>query len=346
MSEFIKQFLSHTSKKSDECKLLRDTKTKVPTVKFDKFIPQTHLGKTPKEWVMCEGWFLRSMYEDLRHHPDNYYTTCIDALAYDADFSYDDLDRTKVSCILKKADSGTSYDITSELISCRVANLFGVPTQYVAQIGSSIDKCICVDFLSGNQTMDNYYEFTGVNYLPAFTYERGDCPIRTWIDNLVRALKEKLAHLSSEMQNEVTERVLVGFIQQYLFKKYIIRDGDPAGVNYSFVHEKEDLSDLHISPLYDMQYAFTKDKLHSQFYGLSDDMEFLANMYGNELTQVMSRFNVPDFNRVKSIVYTLSPYAYQRELRLSTIKSGFKEVVNSYNAVKDTIQNGDNVSVM
>ena len=128
-----------------------------------------------------------------------------------------------------------------------------------------------------------------------------------------------------------------------MFRKYIVRDGDPAGVNYSFVYEKEDMSDLHVSPLYDLQYAFTKDKLRSQFYGLDDDMQYLANMYGVELDQVISEFGSPSFDKVKSIVYTLSPYAYQRDLRLNTVKSGFKELVNSYNAVKASIRKRDGV---
>lgn len=341
MSEIFNELLKQVRHRDNSFKVLNDTKINVPTIKFDKFIPQTHLGKTPKEWVMCEGWFLRSMYEKLRHHPDNNYVTCMDNLVYDKEFGYDDLDMTKVSCILKKADSGTSYDISTEMIASRIANLFGVKTQYVAPVGSASDKCICVDFLSGKQTMDNYYEFTGVNYLPAFTYERGDSPIRTWVENLNRALNEKLAHLSTEVRQEVVDRVLTGFIQQYLFKKYIIRDGDPAGVNYSFVHEKEDLSDLDISPLYDMQYAFSKDKFRSQFYGMNDDIEYLANMYGPQLDQIIERFGSPDFAKVKSIVYPLCPYAYQRELRYSTIKSGFKELISCYKGVKASIAKRD-----
>ena len=343
MSEILNNLIRNKRQKNDDFGLIKDKQSNVPTVKFDKFIPQTHLGKTPKEWVMCEGWYLRSMYEDLRQHPNNNYVTCMDNLVYDKDFGFDGLDRTKVSCILKKADSGTQYDITSELIASRIANLFGVKSQYVAPVGSAIDKCICVDFLSGQQQMDNYYEFTGTFYLPAFTYERGDSPVRSWVEKLERALKDKLAHLSSDTRQEIISNVLKDFIKQYLFRKYIVRDGDPAGVNYSFVYEKEDMSDLHVSPLYDLQYAFTKDKLRSQFYGLDDDMQYLANMYGVELDQVISEFGSPSFDKVKSIVYTLSPYAYQRDLRLNTVKSGFKELVNSYNAVKASIRKRDGV---
>ncbi len=338
MSEIFNQLRKQVSVKANSSIVQKDTKDKLPTIKFNKFIPQTHLGKTPKNFVMCEGWFLRSMYEDLRQLPDNNYVTCMDSLVYDEDFDYDGLDRTKVSCIVKRADSRTHYDISSEAVASRVANLFGIQAQYVVPVGNGLDKCICVDFLSGKQTMDNYYEFTDTIYLSAFTYEKGVSPIRMWVENLERALKDKLAHLPADSRQVVSDRVLKGFIKQYLFKKYIMADSDPAGVNYSFVYEQEDMSDLHISPLYDMQFAFNKDKFHSQFYGLNDDIQYLANMYGTYLKQIINEFGSPDFEKIKSIVYDLTPYASKREYRLSTIKTGFKQLLSSYKEVKSSIQ--------
>jgi hypothetical protein len=328
MSEIFNSLKRHMSRKKNSF-----MPCKIPTVKFDKFIPQTHLGRTPKEWVMCEGWFLRPMYEELRENPDSNFVTCMDALIYDDEFDFDGLDRTKVSGILKKADSGTDYDISGEIIACRIANLFNVKSQYVAAIGNSQEKCFCVDFLSGKQTMDNYYEFTSAPLFSAFSFDEGDSPIRPWVEHLEVALESKLAHLPITEKQKIIDDVLTGFIQQYIFKKYIVRDTDPAGVNYSLVHEKDDLSDLQMSPLYDLQHAFQYFE-YPQTYGLKEDLEFLASKYPNCLDRVVAGFGEPNFLKIKSIIWSYSPYAYQREKRLSIVKNGYRELINNYHMIK------------
>lgn len=258
---------------------------KVPFKKFDKFIPSGHLGKSPKEWLRCGGSYLVDMFHTLKE-TENSYVTCIDDLIHDKTFNINDFISLYLSVIYKKyLGCRPIIKAQNELVGSRLANLFKIPTSYVAPIKQNPSNVIVVDFLSGNQQLDDFGELCLV---PSAYFLEGsnDSIIEEWLKCINKYITPRIPINASDRQKRIFD-LQTDFIRLFLFKKQILADGDVAGVNIGFVHSG-DYTDLHVAPLYDFESAF--EKITDQCNYLEEDIEYLAKNYPEQLKIVMHDF--------------------------------------------------------
>ena len=198
----------------------------------------------------------------------------------------------KISCIVKRYDDkkfGKEY-ASAELCGSRVANLFGVDTNYVAPIKHNPENIIIVDFLYGEQKFDDLYDLSGSMRTEIYNTPKDDVPVRLLLNRITRAAQQKIPEKSDK--KKLIYNLQRDFIRFYLLRRYILSDRDLAGVNMSFVHSG-DYSDLHMGPAFDFERCF--DLIGVNITNrIDDEMEFLVNKYPEQLTEAIKTFTFDD----------------------------------------------------
>ena len=305
----------------------RQTMKKLPIHAFDEVGAVN--GKINKSFVMCEGAYIEAMYYDLTGNPDNHFVTCIDESLYDHHISVEEFRGRKISAIVKDSDSkGYQKSIksseaerstTAELICSRVADLYSISTEYVAPIKGSPYGCIVVDFLSGNEQLEDYAEFTGKK---PTVYAEGSS-IANWIDPLYEEILKRAPGNSFQKKFAYVRPMIKEFVKQYIFKKYIVHDADFCSLNIGVVHTP-DYKEMKISPLYDNERCLLPGVRCEQGSGLEEDIAYLVKHWPGLLKSIIREFTLPQEKKqkMKSIIETF-------EERSDTANEYFNIIENS-----------------
>lgn len=289
--------MSNTISPEDLVKKIRIRKAmkSVPLTSFDYTdVPD---GLETKKFARCKCSYLDEMYDDVSSN-DSHYVTCMDSLLRDEKISKEEFDGLHVSTIVKgyygsyDTDEHTLNikleDASSELICSRLANLFGVKTQYVAPIKDNPYCTLIVDFLNGQETIQNFKEFTGASpssYLKGFD-------ISSWINPLVNQVffRTPDAIFNPELARADINRVVEDFAKQYLFKKYIVHDSDLCSVNIGFIVTPDGKYD--VAPAFDFSNCFSPGVRTPQGEGMENDIEYLSKNYPNILKNITQDFEL------------------------------------------------------
>lgn len=316
-------------------KSLIDCCDKSAFVEFDKLKLDHVDGTAPKMFARCSGKLLRDMYRELVEKPHNNYVTCMDLLIYDKDFSEQDFENTRVSCIVKGARENKSKYIRNELICSRLAEILGVKTCYIAPFPDAKNKCICVDFLSGEQETKNLFEFTNNPFVLL-----NDVPISIIGDALMSGLKRKLR---KELNNEeIVSSVMSDFIHMYLVKRFILKETDYTGRNISIINSKGK-KDYSLAPCYDYELCFLeKTKALSAFNISEDDILKDSITYFNihfptQLEQVINRLNAYcNENSIKDVFRKFATAEPQKvDKCASYITNNLEKINSTYTSLLD-----------
>ena len=254
-------------------------------------------GKINKFFTMCEGSYLIEMYKELTSNPNNNFITCVDECLYDYNISLDDFSKTKISTILKLSNS-TQYEnrhksseaersTKSELICSRVANLYNIKTEYVAPIRNNPFGCIVIDFLRGDEKLEDFTEFTGKNpsvYLPGSS-------IRRWMEPFLEGIIHRVPKLDNKTMNEIVRPMMKEMVKQYIFKKYIVHDADFCAVNFGIVSDTA-TNHMSVSPIYDFERCLLPGIRSGQGVGLEEDIHFLVKHWPGLLKSVLKDFTL------------------------------------------------------
>ncbi len=269
----------------------------VPAHAFDE-VGETN-GRINKKYVLCEGSYLEEMYHDITSNFNNGYITCIDEDFVDADFTLDEFRKKKISCIMKLSEfksynrrykeSEAERATSAELICSRLANLFNVTTEYVAPIHDNPYGSILIDFLSGDEELMDFEEFTGTR---PTVYAEGS-NIGKWIEPLVNTIIKKSPVKGQNLMARVVRPMVRDFVKQYMFKKYIVHDNDLCFANIGVVHNADNTL-LRMSPLYDYEKCFLPGIRSSQGQGLEDDLDYLVEHWPGLLKGVINDFTLTD----------------------------------------------------
>jgi hypothetical protein len=299
---------------------------KVPLLPFDSFQDEDLFnGGMPKQFARCKGSYLRPMFEDLRSGNNNY-STCVDELIYDKKVSMEDLDNISVSCIVKDRDDSTIYSLGSprraELISSKIANIFGVKTEYVMPIKGSANKYLAIDFLQENQRFENfndYFECTSGRSF--YSFEDDSCCLKKFLCPMILQLKNDLKNRTGYKKYTQIKQFIVDFIKQYLLKKYILHDTDVCSVNFGVIISKNDIT---MSPAFDYEQTFNPGRRYSQGFGLEEDIKYIAESYPAILKEVIKDFAL-DKTKMKNINRVFVLFDNQENRRYSN----YNMVINS-----------------
>lgn len=261
-----------------------------PFVDFDQFIPEGDLGAGAKSFVQTKGWYLHKFFEDIRSKHNNSYVTCVDDLLSDKNTTEEEFKNFSVSSILHIADK--KAQTFNSLYSARLANILGIRTQYVAPHKTDIKKYISIDFLKGKETIENFYEFTGLNKYHLDAHYGMPNTLQRWLQPLDASLRNKLKPLTDTKRTQVYKDIMTDFIKLYFFKKYVIMDSDLAGKNFGFVHSKPDYSDAVVSPAYDYEYSFYYPNMQFSQSEMKEDFKFLFDFNHGMFSAIQNYFDV------------------------------------------------------
>ena len=291
---------------------IRKAMKSVPLTSFDDTdVPD---GLETKKFARCKCSYLDEMYDDVSLN-DSHYVTCVDPLIRDEEISKEEFDGMNISTIVKgyygsydisEHDLNTKLeDASSELICSRLANLFGVKTQYVAPIKGNPYCSIIVDFLKDKEQILNFKEFTDASpssYLKGFD-------ISSWINPLVNQVffMTPDALFNPELARENVNRVVEDFAKQYLFKKYIVHDSDLCSVNIGFVVTPD--GKYEVAPAFDFSNCFAPGVRTPQGAGLEQDIEYLSKNYPNILKNITQDFELASNKKdeMKNIIQRFVP---------------------------------------
>lgn len=276
-------------------------------------------GKAKKQFVRCQGSFLNELFEIKKAKKPSNYVTCVDELFEDKDFSKEEFDNFKVSVMLKKFMSKNSA--RNEIICSRLANLFNITTQYVAPDIFRNNICIIVDFLKGEEKLENYKEFTGTK---PEAYTR--LSIKSWIQNLVDAIYRKYDFKDLPSITKSVRPMVKELIKQYIFKKYIVHDYDFGYTNLGIV-STPNYKEMSIAPMYDCAGSFLIGKRTQKFYGLDEDMAYLAKTWPDILNEIIKDFEL-NSEKKKSVNNIIYEFEMNNELADFLIKTVNGSAIN------------------
>lgn len=305
----------------------------LPISSFSDFEPQGYMGLTSKSFVNIEGSYIVDMYDDIYNSPDKvYYKTCMDDAFNDKSLTRDEFCRMKVSCIVKKFDNttrGIRY-ASAELCGSRIANIFGVNTNYVAPIKYNPDKVIVIDCLSGNQEFDDFYDLTGYAQLDVYNLPKGEFAIRRLLQRITRTAERKIP--DGPHKEQLIYNLQRDFIKFYLLRRYVLMDGDLVPQNMIFLHEKDgDFTNLRMGPAIDFENCFTVENAFITS-SLEEEMRFLVNRYPNQLSDVIKAFTFSDKkDRIKAVFDKFDKGRVSTKERINCIENMLININGYYN---------------
>lgn len=311
----------------------------LPVLPFDE-VGEVN-GKVNKAFARCEGIYLTDMYLDLMSTPNNNYVTCMDECLYNQKISLEEFKKRKISIILKSSkskyydvrykSSKAERDSKAELICSRVANLYGIKTEYVAPIKNNPYGSIVVDFLSGNEQLEDFYEFTGRK---PTVYAKGSS-IGTWMELLRDEILNVAPGKTFKKKYSYVRPMIKDLVKQYLFKKYIIHDADFCYLNLGIVRTP-DYKKLAIAPIYDFEMCLLPGMRSAVGEGLKEDIEYLVKYWPGLFKSVIDDFSWSHEKKqgVKSIVDTFetdetTAYNYNEMIKESTV-AFLRQAKNEY----------------
>ncbi|MBQ7351344.1 MAG: hypothetical protein IJW59_00540 [Clostridia bacterium] len=232
-------------------------------------------GSMPKMFVRCDSKVFKELIKDLSEPQCSYVTYFDDLIKSLGESSKEYFPLSKIGVMVKSVHQD-AYMNREEKAS-RVANAFGVPCVYNKLVSVDNNKLVLsVDCLKENE------EFVEIQS----NYERHTI---YGIDTAITAIVEGLQYLIDEdkMTNEQLEVLLEDFIETYLFKVYILNDGDFTLQNLSVIFNKE-TGNYKWAPLFDMEYTL-KGSFSSQFAQV--DLSKIMMMYPKKFDAVMRKFS-------------------------------------------------------
>lgn len=284
MSDTLKDFF----KRRENALKAKKSFNEVPLVPFDEVnLDDMYKGKCDKEFTRCLGWYLMDMVNEIKNNPSTNYVTCVDDIINDVNFNEGNFEKYGVSVVLKTPTSKKIEFAKNELIGSRVAEIFGVKTEYVAPIKNNKNKYLAVDFLSGDQQLTTFKEFVEKEHINTYTFKDGDCCIRHWINPLIKSAYEKMPIKSGIRKMMALEPLITDCVRMYILKKYIIHDADFCSLNMSVVYSPG-YRNLQIAPAYDFEQSFMPGIRSYQGHGLEEDIAYLAKNYPSILEKVMN----------------------------------------------------------
>ena len=318
-------------KKSNKSKeqLAQKEMNNLPIKSFDEFIQGNYMGVVPKSFVRCQGYYLMDMFHEIRNHPDTNYVTCMDDMIKDPDTTEDLFSRASVSCILKEFSGKDDADSASnELIGSRLADLFGVKTDYVAPIRHNPNKVLAVDFLSGDEQMETLRDMIK-KVVPFYKFKDNSAPIVESLTEMTKALEVKIPDSAHKAQQ--IHKIQIDFIRMYMFKKYIIGDRDIATLNVGFIHTG-DYSDLRLAPSFDYEAAL--DNIHT-ITGIEEDMMYLCREYPEHMKVIIKDFSLNGKrDAIHSIINKFSP-EHRAVNSINIVENMLLNIHGYYNRYKD-----------
>lgn len=287
----------------------RQTMKRLPIHAFDE-VGDTN-GKINKSFGLCEGSYLEEMYHTLMSSPDNNFVTCMDECLYDQHISLEEFKERKISVILKTSKS-KSYQrmhhsseaeraTKAELICSRVADLYNIKTEYVAPIKDNPYGSIVVDFLSGDEQLEDFGEFTGKH---PTVYAEGSS-IRNWIEPMYDIILKKAPGKTFQKRYAYVRPMLREMVKQFIFKKYIIHDADFCSANLGIVHSP-DYKFMEVSPIYDFERCLLPGIRSAQGDGLDEDIAYLVSAWPGLLKTIVKDFSLTQSkkHKMKDIIRT------------------------------------------
>ena len=292
----------------------RQTMKRLPIHQFDE-VGDTN-GKINKSFGLIEGHYIEQMYYDLLADPDNNFVTCVDECLYDQKIELEEFKKMKISSILKVSKS-TQYEkrhnsseaersTKAELICSRVANLYNIKTEYVAPIRNNPYGCIVVDFLSGDQQLEDFGEFTGKHP----TVYNGNSSIRKWMDPFLDEILKRAPVKDYKAKCAYVRPMMKEMVKQYIFKKYIVHDADFCSANLGIV-STPDNKYMTVSPIYDFERCLLPGIRSGQGVGLEEDLRFLVKHWPGLLKSILKDFTLSsvDKQKMKSMIKQFEPSA-------------------------------------
>lgn len=287
----------------------RQSMKRVPVHQFDEVGDVN--GKINKSFGMVEGHYIENMYHDLTSNTDNNYVTCVDECLYDQKISLEEFKNMKISTILKVSKS-TQYDrrygsseaersTNAEIICSRVANHYNIKTEYVAPIKNNPYGCIIVDFLSGQEQLEDYSEFTGKH---PTVYAPGSS-IKYWMEPMLEEIIKRLPIKDYKTKYTYVRPMMKEMVKQIIFKKYIVHDADFCSANLGVITTGNPL-DMKVAPIYDFERCLLPGIRSGQGVGLEEDIQFLVKYWPDLLKSIMEDFTLTQLNKqkMKNDIYT------------------------------------------
>lgn len=323
----------------------------VPLTSFDEIDIRGGSGKETKMFARCKCSYLDEMFDDVTADDSNY-VTCIDNLLHDEKISRDEFDALNISTIIKGYDG--SYDIddpnvlnmklmgtASELICSRLANLFGIKTQYVARVKGNPYCSIIVDFLKDKETIKDFKEFTEgspSSYLSGFD-------ISSWISPITNQIffMTPDALFNPSLAKDDIDRVVEEFTKQYLFKKYIVHDSDLCSANIGFVVTPDGKCD--VAPAFDFTNCLAPGVRTLQGDGLERDLEYLSKQYPDILARVVKDFEL-SFEKNEKMKGIIKKFAPKPELAKDYCNLVANSTINVVENAKIALKNKNYDNIM
>jgi len=228
-------------------------------------------GSMGKIFLRCDSKYFEELISLLRKK-DNYYVTYLNRLCKTLNSSKTkDFPLPKISIMLKGAhwDTGAMY----EEICSKVANALGFPTVYNRKVKiSGNDVIMSVDALNKNEVLISQ-SFKDVLPFNFNIFEHG-----------VRAILQHCVN-HNMMTNDNMEELMESFVENYIFRRLILRDSDFKGNNLNLIHNDR-TNRYSWFPNYDYELANSLDMMDVQ---VMLDLKEINRQYPEVLDSVMNK---------------------------------------------------------
>lgn len=235
-------------------------------------------GRSDKLFYLCQSDYLKEMFDEIKCGA-TYVTAHNSVIKSDYVCSSKKYPNEYIPVLIKRSSDILDLSAYDE-ISSKIANVFKIPTVYnkqfsVIEKGYKKNYLLSVDFIEYPKEFD-----TLAVYL---NHER-----RTHIFNFESfhlMLQEEMSNKKHAifLNDEEKAQLEKDFVEQYLFRRYILKDGDLDTENIGILYNPE-TNKYELSPVFDMEFAFSKfDKQLEEI--MVSDLQYILENHKDEIVE-------------------------------------------------------------
>lgn len=219
-------------------------------------------GSLPKNFCLCDSNSLKELFDEVKK-PNSSYITCYNNLIKN-DYNGKDVPIKFIPVMVKEYDlRENKYGVYTEELCSKISNLFNVETSFIKSFEHNNKLYILsVDFMQENTLFETLGSYGYINHNDHFLYYSeyiSNILAKTRMVNPYIFYKEvnKLDDYDLSLQDKI--KIEEKLIEQFLFRKYIIKDNDFYDYNVGILYNTK-TKEYSLAPNFDMECAFESEQ--------------------------------------------------------------------------------------
>lgn len=266
-------------------------------------------GTSSKKFIRVDSEFVKGYY-DARSKANSSFVSYADDLIleyFDPDYR-DEYGKKKyplkyISCLLKNSSMHTiPYGAQNEVVGCRLANLFGMPTVYnemVEYLGNEF--VLSIDVLKDDEHMLNLEDMYTSKYSNIDEYDLDDSfnmftYTALWSEFVHECIDHQLSKDAPDREEQI-DLCIESFLEQLFFHMFMINNRDIKPQNFAAIFNGDNTT-AEMFPSFDYEFSdFKPVAINLYFELLQDYLHFMNENYPGKLKEIMFKFKKMNFTK-------------------------------------------------